>query len=68
MSNIKRLDVPLWVQSESRKTWNCAFNYWQQLMFPHLHNPNYVQNDFDDVDRNYWFFESLNNFGGLLDE
>jgi hypothetical protein len=56
---------------KNKSTWTNCFDLWYILMFPHLQNPKYWRAEFEEEntkDNAYWFWESVNNWGGVFDE
>ena len=55
------------------KTFWWTFKEWQIFMWPHIYSTGYscYENEFWieflESDHRYWFWESLNNYGGVLD-
>jgi hypothetical protein len=45
-----------------------TFQQWQALMFPHIPCEGETHEDCDMEDLRWWFFEYLNNLGGVNDD
>lgn len=53
---------------KSRYTWVCAFNYWYELMYPHIRRGlKWSYNEFEEKDNAYWFWVVLSNFQNEFD-
>jgi len=55
----------------NRNSWVNCFDWWYNLMFPHLEHPEYWRAEFEEEytkDIAYWFWLTLNNWENMFDE
>lgn len=53
-----------------RYMWRWCFDWWFRVMYPHIYYSEYGEtyNEYISVDDMWWFWEYLNNLGGVNDD